>query len=128
MADSRTIGSDEIGKVEFNSLLFDFYGQLLPAKQRTVMELYHEDDLSLSEIAEDLSTSRQTVHYTLKQAEKKLVSFEEALGLVERFSRNKREAARASKIAESLRTSVSGDSDAQKRLSELEKIISFLGE
>ena len=59
MADSRTIGSDEIGKVEFNSLLFDFYGQLLPAKQRTVMELYHEDDLSLSEIAEDLSTSRR---------------------------------------------------------------------
>ena len=36
------------------SLLYDFYGQLLSKRQREVMELYHEENLTLAEIAEEL--------------------------------------------------------------------------
>lgn len=41
------------------SLLFDFYGDMLTEKQRDVVELYYNDDLSLSEIAENEGITRQ---------------------------------------------------------------------
>ena len=41
--------------IEKISLLYDFYGRLLTEKQRQVMELYHEENLSLAEIAEESS-------------------------------------------------------------------------
>jgi len=36
------------------SLLLDFYGPLLTDKQRMSLQLHHEDDMSLGEIAEEL--------------------------------------------------------------------------
>jgi predicted DNA-binding protein YlxM (UPF0122 family) len=65
-----------------NSLLYDYYGALLSVRQREVFELYHEDNLSLSEIAADIGVSRQAVHTALGKAEEKLASYEEALGLI----------------------------------------------
>ena len=50
------------------------------------MELYHEENLSLAEIAEEFEISRQGVHDALHKAEKSLESYEEKLGLVRRFS------------------------------------------
>ena len=67
---------DDIEKVEYASLLYYFYGALLSDPQRDIMELYHEDNLSLAEIADETGTSRQAVHYTLKKAEKALGEFE----------------------------------------------------
>lgn len=67
------------------SLLYDFYGQLLSNRQREVMSLYHEENLSLSEIADEFGISRQGVHDTLKKAEKALQGYEDKLGLVSRF-------------------------------------------
>lgn len=69
------------------SLLYDFYGQLLTNRQKEVMSLYHEENLSLSEIAEEFGISRAAVHDSLKKAEKALLSYEEKLGLVERFEK-----------------------------------------
>ena len=40
------------------TLLYDFYGELLTQKQKLVYELYHQNDWSLSEIAQELSISR----------------------------------------------------------------------
>lgn len=70
-------------------LLFDFYGKLLSDTQYTVVEHYYIHDLSLSEIASNLSISRQGVHDALKRAEKKLYSYEEKLKLVEKFEATK---------------------------------------
>lgn len=67
------------------SLLYDFYGELLPNRQKEVFTLKYEDDLSLSEIATELSISRQGVHDALKNGEKALMKYEEKLGLVEKF-------------------------------------------
>ncbi len=69
--------------------LFDFYGKLLNDKQYTAIELYYIHDLSLSEIGEHLGISRQGVHDLLKRSESKLFAYEEKLGLVEKFSKNK---------------------------------------
>ena len=75
-----------------------------------------------------MDISRQAVHYTLKQAEKKLKYYEDTLGLVHRFSRNEKERARAAELAQELRSAVAGDQEAQEQLSELEQIITDLGE
>jgi hypothetical protein len=63
-------------------MLYDFYGALLSDSQNEVMALYHEDNLSLSEIAAELGMTRQAVHYTLKKAEKALSAYENKLGLL----------------------------------------------
>ena len=65
---------DDIERVEYASMLYDFYGSLLNKSQNEVMALYHEDNLSLSEIAEELGQTRQAVHYTLRKAETALKS------------------------------------------------------
>ena len=65
-----------------NSLLYDYYGALLSDRQREVFELYHENNLSLSEIAQDVGVSRQAVHTALGKAEARLAAYEEALGLI----------------------------------------------
>ena len=72
--------SDE--KVLEISLLYDIYGKLLTDKKRMVMELYHENDLSLSEIAEEQGVSRAAVHDALKSAERSLREYEKKLGLL----------------------------------------------
>lgn len=69
------------------SLLYDFYGALLTARQRQVLILYHEENLSLGEIAEEFSISRQGVHDALKNAEIYLNEYEDKLGLVEKFNK-----------------------------------------
>ena len=67
------------------AMLLDFYGELLTEKQREAMELYYNEDLSLAEIAEPLSISRQGVRDSIKRGEKQLLELENTLGLLKRF-------------------------------------------
>lgn len=67
------------------SLLFDFYGDLLTDHQKSVYEAYIQEDLSLSEIAQDAGISRQGVHDMIKRCRHILEGYEEKLHLVERF-------------------------------------------
>ena len=57
------------------TLLFDFYGELLTEKQKTIFELFHLQDLSLSEIGEEQGISRQAVRDQLKRTEAILQAF-----------------------------------------------------
>ena len=66
-------------------LMLDFYGQLLNEKQEDIVEMYYNQDLSLSEIAEILGITRQGVHDYLKRSENTLYSMESKLKLLERF-------------------------------------------
>lgn len=68
------------------TLLFDFFGDLLTDKQRNYFDLYYNDDLSLSEIAEQNGISRQGVRDIIVRAENTLRDFEEKTGVVKRFS------------------------------------------
>lgn len=72
------------------ALLFDFYGQLLTDKQIEIVDMYYNNDLSLGEISEQQAISRQGVYDTLKRAEKSLHEYEEKLGLVDRYMKQKK--------------------------------------
>ena len=65
--------------------LKDLYGAMLTDRQRDVVELYYEFDLSLGEIAENLSVTRQAVHCALKQAEGILEECEQKLGFLQKL-------------------------------------------
>ena len=68
------------------SLLLDFYGDILTERQKEILDLYYNDDLSLAEIAENYDISRQGVRSILKKGENILVDMEEKLHLAKRFS------------------------------------------
>ena len=67
------------------SLLLDFYGPLLTDKQRMSLQLHHEDDMSLGEIAEELGVSSQAVHDNLQRARHILNDYESKLHLVAQY-------------------------------------------
>lgn len=67
------------------TVLLDFYGELLTEKQRQALVSYYDEDCSLSEIAENMSISRQGARDFIKRGEAQLSEFEEKLGLASRF-------------------------------------------
>jgi predicted DNA-binding protein YlxM (UPF0122 family) len=69
------------------SLLYDFYGELLTEHQQKIYEDAVFDDFSVSEIARNEGISRQGVHDLIKRCNKILSGYEERLHLVERFLR-----------------------------------------
>lgn len=73
------------------SMLLEIYRNMLTEKQADVIDLYYNQNLSLSEIAEDLNITRQAVRKSLVEAEKNLNSFEEKLKFLEKqMSREKK--------------------------------------
>ena len=66
------------------TLLFDYYGDLLTDRQRMCFDMRHNQDLSLSEIAEVLQVSRQGVYDNLSRAEALLRNMEDKTGCVRR--------------------------------------------
>lgn len=88
--------------------LFQIYRNLLTEHQQNVFESYYFDNLSLSEIAENFSISRQGVKDILDRCEKSLKNFEDSLLL---YKKN-------AKIISSLEGKIS-----RKNLEEIKNII-----
>lgn len=65
-------------------LLYDYYGGLLTDRQRECFEMRYDQDLSLSEIGEELGISRQGVHDNLTRTEALLRNMEAKTGCVSR--------------------------------------------
>ena len=66
------------------SVLLDYYAPMLTEKQKDVIDLYYNEDLSLSEIAEHESITRQGVRDSIKRGEQTLFDMEEKFHLAER--------------------------------------------
>ena len=63
------------------SMLLEIYGKLLTEKQAYTVELYYNQNLSLSEIADEVNITRQAVRKNLVEAEKNLFEYENKLNL-----------------------------------------------
>ena len=95
-----TKGDADMEKIFEQSLLYDFYGELLTEHQRKIYEDAVFGDLSLGEIARDAGISRQGVHDLIKRCDRALQEYEAKLHLLERFLKTKKEAEKIAQLAE----------------------------
>ncbi|ADG82897.1 putative helix-turn-helix protein YlxM/p13 family protein [Thermincola ferriacetica] len=107
-------------KLGWISLLLDFYGPLLTDKQFAYMEMYYNNDLSLGEIAEEHSVSRQAVYDIIKRGEKILEEYENKLGLVKKFNKEREKLNQVAKIIAELKRNHKND--------ELDRALKLLAE
>lgn len=83
----ETHGHDELDRKVELAWLGAYYGGMLTDKQRQVLHLHCEEDMSLGEIAQEAGVSRQGVHDMLTRAAAKLFDMEDKLGMAARFTR-----------------------------------------
>ncbi|MBQ2083095.1 MAG: DNA-binding protein [Lachnospiraceae bacterium] len=89
-------------KVVEQTLLYDFYGELLNSHQKEIYEAIVFDDMSYSEVATEKGISRQGVFDAMKRCDHILKEYEEKLHLVERFLETRRQAAEIKRLAENV--------------------------
>ncbi len=82
------------------ALLLDYYGGTLTEKQREYLDMYYNEDLSLSEIAEITGISRPGVHNIIRRSRQKLTELERSIGAAERFLGTREQLARIAALAE----------------------------
>ena len=116
---------DEILK---QSLLYDFYGELLTAHQKEIYEEVVLDDCSLSEVAESHGISRQGVRDNLKRAEAILYDTEERLGLVKRFLGIKKKLSQIDEIIAEIEASPESRELSVKIKKQINSILTIVGE
>lgn len=113
--------------IVYKSLLYDFYGELLTDKQKDIVDMYYNNDFTLSEISEQIGISRQGVYDALKRAENILEDYEKKLGLVEKLLQQKSLLKKISSMLDQILSSELQDSDILKnRIIEIKNIIKQL--
>lgn len=86
------------------TLLFDFYGEMLTDRQKEFYDLYYNEDLSLSEIAENYDLSRQGVRDAIVRAEATLTELEDKTGIIKRFQAQSKDLAQLQELAQAARS------------------------
>ncbi len=71
------------------AVLVKYYGKLLTEKQRTIIAMYVDNNLSLAEVSDELGVSRQAVKDALDKALSSLEKYEQVLGFVARDNKLK---------------------------------------
>lgn len=115
-------GGVKMDEILRTTLLFDFYGELLTDKQKSVFEMFHLNDLSLTEIGEELGISRQAVKDQLNRTGKILIDYEEKLKLVEKFTKQKELIKKIKILAEEIETKYKLEKSAISKIEEIKKI------
>lgn len=108
-------------KIVRQSLLFDFYGELLTEHQKSVYGDYVNDDLSYSEIAQNNDISRQGVYDIIKRCDKILEEYEEKLKLVDKFLKARNMVLKMQDCISDLKE-INGNNEIDKNISEIEKL------
>ena len=99
--------------------LLDFYGDILPERKRSVMDMYYNEDFSLAEIAAEIGISRQGVRDIIKKSEDELFFYEEKLGLAKKL----KNAQESLEKLESLTSELSLSDECLAQFAQLKQII-----
>ena len=91
----------EMEKIVRQTMLYDFYGELLTSHQKKIYEDAVFGDLSLSEIAEEQGISRQGVHDLIRRCNRIMEDYEEKLQLIRKFSETKEQVEKIRSLATS---------------------------
>lgn len=105
------------------TLLYDFYGELLNEHQRNIYKDVIFDDLSLSEIADEYGISRQGVHDVVKRVNHSLSGYEEKLHLVEKFLSTKEKLYKIEKLTEQALSTNSDVLDKADVVRQIQRIV-----
>ncbi len=104
------------------SLLADYYGAFLTENQRELIKLSCDEDLSLSEIAEQKGISRQAVRDAITRGSKILTEMENKLGLAARDRK-------AASLINGIRCALeSGEDDASESIASIKPLLKELSE
>ena len=112
-------------KIVQQTLLYDFYGELLTEHQRRIYEDAVFNDLSLSEIAREAGISRQGVHDLIRRCDRTLEGYEEKLGLIAKFQKTKEKVEAIHRLTREF--SETGTGDLIRRIGEISTEILELG-
>ena len=106
-------------KVEV-SILCQIYGKIITKKQFELIDYYYNNDLSLSEIAENNNITRQAVRDVIKKGEDKLFEFEEKLLIMKKMLKQEKQ---IQQIIEELNkiTDASSDKKIERILNNIRK-------
>lgn len=108
-------------KILEQSLLYDFYGELLTQHQQNIYEDVVLNDYSLSEVAEEYGITRQGVHDLVKRCNKILNGYEEKLHLLSKFLETKKMINEINQLTNQYLTD--GDIDRIHRIQEISRHI-----
>ncbi len=105
---------DEMDKIFRQSMLYDFYGELLTEHQKSIYEDVVVNDLSYSEIARLNGVSRQGVYDLVKRCDNILEEYETKLKLVEKFIKARGKLSELDEMVDSIK-----DCDSEEEMGEL---------
>lgn len=110
------------------SVLLDYYSRMLTEKQKDVIDLYYNEDLSLSEIAEHESITRQGVRDSIKRGEQTLFEMEEKFRLAERSEKYGILIEKITRLAKEIQSECSYGGNSKAALKKTGELISLAEE
>ena len=123
----KNIDNEALSKKLEIGTLNEIYGPLLTDNQREILTDYYNNDLSLSEIAENNNISRQAVQDIIKKGEKKLFDYEEKLKFMEKTREEQKHMQEILTQLTKIEGNVS-DENITKVLTLIKKELSFIGQ
>ena len=101
------------------TLLYDFYGELLSEHQKAVFSAAVFDDMSYSELADEFNCTRQAAFDIVRRINHKLEGYEEKLGLLSRFETAKNKMNEMTDLVNEMKDTISSkdlDKNIEKEL------------
>ena len=113
-------------KIVKQTLLFDFYGELLTEHQQKIYEEVVVNDTGYSEVAAMEGVSRQGVHDLVRRCDHQLDAYEKKLHLVERFLKIRDHVRRIRSLAEQMKQQGEAEGEADEMLRLTQEILEEL--
>lgn len=107
------------------SMLLEIYGELLTEKQYEVITDYYNNDLSLSEIAQNYNVTRQAIRDIIKKGENKLFELEEKLLIMKKMLRQEKKVQEILEMLSKIQKNLS-DEQVSKILEDVKKELTLL--
>ena len=109
------------------SVLCQLYGKVLTEKQYEVLTDYYNNDLSLSEIAENNNITRQAVRDIIKKGENRLYELEAGISLMKKVLQEEKIKSKIENELDEIEKLTNSNNEVAKRINTIKKALGDLG-
>lgn len=109
------------------SVLCQLYGKVLTEKQYEVLTDYYNNDLSLSEIAENNNITRQAVRDIIKKGENRLYELEDGISLMKKVLQEEKIKSKIENELDEIEKLTNSNNEVAKRINTIKKALGDLG-